>query len=51
MDKQNLDNALSKLKIQFVGSGYVDCICFKEYISNFIDEMDRLNITIVGVSW
>ena len=51
MDKQNLDNALSKLKIQFVGSGYVDCICFKEYISNFTDEMDRLNITIVGVSW
>ena len=22
MDKQNLDNALSKLKMQFVGSGY-----------------------------
>ena len=51
MDKAMLDLALSKLKIQYVGSGYCDCICLKEHISDFIDEMDNLNITIVGVSW
>ena len=51
----NSNNALPRimdeLHIQAVGNGYTDLICPRENVGKFIDEMDKLHIKIIGITW
>ena len=49
--KAELEEIFKRLCIIPVGSGFLELICPKDSISEFIDEMDRLNIKITGFSW
>ena len=46
-----IDDILKRLHIQPVGNGYIDLICPVENISEFIDCMEQLCITIKGFTW
>lgn len=46
-----LDEIIKRLHLQCVGSGYFEMICPANFILEFIDEMDKLNIDITGFSW
>lgn len=49
--KQHLDRIMENLFIQPVGNGYIDCICPKKSINRFIDEMDKIGISITEFTW
>lgn len=49
--KKELDAVMERLHITPVGSGYLELICPKDSIMDFIDEMDRLGLAITGFSW
>ena len=49
--KETLHNLFEKLHVQPVGNGYIDCICPKENIGEFISALDKLNVKIDGFTW
>ena len=51
MNKSILNKIMNDLHIQAAGNGFTDLICPKENIEKFIDEIDRLNIRIIGITW
>ena len=42
---------IERLHMTCVGTGYLELICPKNYIIDFIDEMDRLHLDITGFTW
>lgn len=51
INKSILNKILNDLHIQSVGSGFIDLICPKQSIEKFIDEMNKLHIKIIGITW
>lgn len=51
MDKKYIDSLCIKYHIQPVGEGYIDLICPIDCINDFIDEMNRLGVRILGFTW
>ena len=49
--KNDLQRIIDELHIQAIGNGYIDLICPKENAGKFIDEMDKLHIKIIGITW
>ena len=49
--KKPLQNIFEKYHVQPVGSGYIDCICPKENIEEFISALDELRVKIDGFTW
>ncbi len=51
MVTEYFDDIFEKLHIQPVGNGYIDLICPMGSVNDFIDEMNRLKIRIIGFTW
>ncbi|MBQ8171964.1 MAG: hypothetical protein IJZ95_08255 [Oscillospiraceae bacterium] len=51
MKTTELHSLAQRLHITIVGNGYIDWICPKENIAEFIDEAERLCIRITGLTW
>lgn len=49
--QKELEMIIEQLHITRVGTGYFELICPKNSIIEFIDEMDRLHISITGFTW
>lgn len=49
--RAEIEAIIKRLRMTRTGSGYSELICPKDAILEFIDEMDRLEISITGFSW
>ena len=49
--KKKLQDAFEKNHIQPAGEGYIDCICPRENIEEFISLLNELNVAIEGFTW
>ncbi|QHI73476.1 hypothetical protein [Aminipila terrae] len=49
--KKALDKLLLTYKIQPVGWGYIDCICIKENVFEFINSLTELGIKVTDITW
>lgn len=49
--KQQLDIVIKNYEIVPVGNGYIDLITRREFILQFINALNNLNIKIAAVSW
>lgn len=51
MNKENLDNILTKYKVQPVGDGYIDLIVKRENYKEFIEEVLLNGFEVKSISW
>ena len=49
--KEELDKLIEKCEITPIGNKYIDLICPKMYIKEFIEGLSKLEIEIIGFSW
>ena len=49
--KEELDKLIERCRITPIGNGYIDLICPKEYIKEFIEGLSKLEISIMGFCW